>query len=60
MIIREVKIQRIDIKKIPDDFSFEDTDIKYEDSDDVYFIDFPNDNLKEFVFGDIYNSIKLT
>jgi len=53
------KMQRIDISKIPNDFEFKETDKIYDFLENGYWIEIPNNNLKNFVFGDVKNTFKI-
>lgn len=55
----KIQMQRIDISKIPDDFEFKETDKIYDFFGNGYWIEIPNNNLNNFVFGDVKNTFKI-
>jgi len=54
-----IKMQRIDFLSIPNGFKFEENDTIYNYLQDGYFVEFPNENLKDFMFGEVFNTFKI-
>lgn len=58
MRIVSVKMQKIYFKEIPLDFSFKDSDVIFDYLEHGYFAEYPNANLKKFMFGEVYKTLK--